>query len=46
MQGYCVKCKMMREINDGKTVKLKTGMKAVQGTCTYCGTKITRITGK
>ena len=45
-EGYCLKCKKMRVINDGKTGRLKTGLKAVEGTCTYCGTKIVKILGK
>jgi hypothetical protein len=46
MDAYCVKCKCKREIHGGKTVRLKTGVHAMQGKCGECGTKITRITGK
>lgn len=46
MDGYCVKCRQKREIEGGKQVKLKTGMKAMKGKCGHCGTKMYRIIGR
>jgi len=45
VQGYCVKCKAKREIQDAKKVTLKNGKSAVKGTCPKCGTKMFRIGG-
>lgn len=45
MQGYCLKCREKREIQDAQEVTLKNGRAAVQGTCPVCGTKITVIGG-
>lgn len=46
MQGYCLKCREKREIQDPQEVTLKNGRPAIQGLCTVCGTKITVIGGK
>ncbi|HEY8598925.1 MAG TPA: DUF5679 domain-containing protein [Thermomicrobiales bacterium] len=46
MQGYCLKCREKREMNDAKEVTLKNDRPAMQGTCSVCGTKITVIGGK
>ena len=45
-QAYCVKEKQTREMVSATPVTLKNGRKAVQGTCSSCGTKLFRITGK
>lgn len=45
MKAYCFKCKTQREIKDPKEVTLKNGRKAVKGTCTVCGGKISRMGG-
>ena len=49
-QGYCVKCKAKREMNNAKeiTMKGKGGTKraAMTGVCEKCGTKMFRILGK
>ena len=39
MEGYCVKCKEKREIQN----PTKRGSAVVFGTCPVCGTKIYRI---
>lgn len=44
--AYCVKCKEKREIKDPEEVVMKNKMKALKGTCTKCGTKVFKITGK
>jgi RNase P subunit RPR2 len=43
MEGYCLKCRTKREIQNEQKVTLKNGRPATQGTCPVCGTKITRI---
>lgn len=44
-KAYCVKCKKSVEMNEPKEVKMKSGRKALQGTCPTCGTKVYRIGG-
>ena len=39
LQGYCVACKVKREISDPKQIE-RAGGPAIEGTCTVCGTKI------
>lgn len=46
MEGYCLKCREKREMQDPKEVTLKNDRPAMQGTCPVCGTKITVIGGK
>jgi hypothetical protein len=46
MQGYCLKCREKREMQDASEVTLKNGRAAIQGTCQVCGTKITVMGGK
>jgi hypothetical protein len=46
MEGYCVKCKEKREIQDAQEITMKNGKPAVQGTCPVCGTKIFKIGAK
>ena len=43
MQGYCVKCKKKREIEDAQEVKMKNGRPAMKGKCGTCGTGMYRI---
>ncbi|MCH7483920.1 MAG: hypothetical protein IIA90_02090 [Chloroflexi bacterium] len=43
MEGYCLKCRTKREIQNPVSVTLKNGRPATQGTCPVCGTKMTRI---
>lgn len=43
MQAYCVKCKAKQEMKDAKSVTMKNGRPATQGTCPVCGTKMFRI---
>ncbi|MBA2681167.1 MAG: hypothetical protein H0U76_22555 [Ktedonobacteraceae bacterium] len=42
-QAYCVKCKEKRDMNDPHQITMKNGKPALQGTCSVCGTKLTRI---
>jgi hypothetical protein len=43
MEGYCVKCKQKRTMNDEKKITMKNGKPATQGICSTCGTKMFRI---
>ena len=43
MQGYCVKCKTKREIKGAKSITMKNGKPATQGTCPVCSTKMITI---
>ena len=43
MQGYCVKCRASRDIRNAKSITMKNGRPATQGTCPVCGTKMFRI---
>ena len=41
--AYCVKCKEKREMKNPHQIEMKNGKPAMQGECTVCGTKLTRI---
>jgi DNA topoisomerase-1 len=41
--AYCVKCKAKREMRDAQPVFLGDGRPATQGTCSVCGTRLTRL---
>ena len=43
MEGYCVKCRMKKDIHEAKPITMKNGKKATQGVCPSCGTKMFRI---
>ena len=43
MQGYCMKCRMKREMQDVEQITMKNGRPATRGKCRECGTKIVRI---
>ncbi len=43
MQAYCLKCRTKREMKDPKSITMKNGKPATQGTCPACGTKMFRI---
>jgi DNA-directed RNA polymerase subunit RPC12/RpoP len=45
-EGRCMKCKAQVEIKNPQDVTMKNGMKALQGVCGACGTKVFRIIGK
>jgi len=42
-EGYCVKCKAKKEIQDAQEITMKNGRPATQGLCPDCGTKIFKI---
>ena len=39
-QGYCMKCKVKREIKDVVETTMKNGRKANKGKCPVCDTSI------
>ncbi len=43
MEGYCLKCRMKREVQGAKAITMKNGKPATEGTCPVCGTKIFKI---
>ena len=43
MQTYCVKCRAKKEMKDAKSITMKNGRPATQGTRPTCGTKMFRI---
>ena len=42
-EAYCIKCKTKRPMSDTKEITMKNGQPALQGICSVCGTKLTRI---
>ena len=42
-EGYCVKCRDWRELQDPQPVTFANGRSALQGTCSVCGAQMTRI---
>ena len=46
VKARCMKEKKEVEMQDGKEITMKNGMKAMKGKCPNCGTTVFRITGK
>jgi Domain of unknown function (DUF5679) len=44
-EGYCMKCKVRRDMRDEKRVRMKDGRSGISGMCTACGGKIFRMVG-
>lgn len=44
-EAYCVKCRAKRQISGPRSVTLRNGKRAVQGSCPVCTTKLFRIGG-
>jgi hypothetical protein len=42
-EGYCVKCREKRTIEDGKVVTTEKGRPMARGECPVCGTTVTRF---
>ena len=42
-EGYCVKCKAKREMNNPEQITMKNGRPATKGTCPTCQTKMFKI---
>lgn len=49
IEGYCVKCKSKRDMNNAKEVAMKgkggVQRRAMKGACSKCGTTMFRIMG-
>ncbi len=45
-EGYCVKCKAKREMNNAEEVTMKNGRRAMKGKCSKCGCGMYKILGK
>jgi len=41
--AYCMKCRKKVEIKSPRQITLKNNRPAVQGVCSFCGTKVFRI---
>jgi hypothetical protein len=46
LQGYCMHCKVKRDMVDVKVVTMKNTRRAAKGTCIICKTKMFKILGK
>ncbi len=46
MEGYCVKCREKREMNNTEESVTAKGMKIMKGQCSVCGTRMAKIIGK
>ena len=44
-EGFCMKCKVKREMRDEKRVRTKNGRSGISGKCTVCGGKMFKIAG-
>lgn len=42
-EGYCVKCKAKKEMNNPEQITMKNGRPATKGTCPDCQTKMFKI---
>ena len=42
-EGYCLKCKKYRIINNAKEDKIKNGRPVLKGECIVCGTKMMKF---
>ncbi|MEK6852555.1 MAG: DUF5679 domain-containing protein [Nanoarchaeota archaeon] len=46
VQARCMKEKKQVDVKNPQEVTMKNGMRAVQGVCANCGTKVFKILGK
>jgi hypothetical protein len=44
-EGYCMKCKVRRDMKDEKRVRAKDGRSGIAGICTVCGGKMFKMIG-
>ncbi len=42
-EGYCVKCRQKRTIEEGTVTQTSKGRPMARGTCPKCGTTVTRF---
>ena len=43
MEGYCLKCREKREMQEAQPIVMKNGKPATQGVCPVCSTKMFKI---
>lgn len=43
VEGYCVKCRSKREMNNAVQTTMKNGKPAIKGDCGKCTTKMFKI---
>ena len=43
IRAYCIKCQAKREMKNPVMITLKNGRRAVQGTCSKCGSKMSQM---
>jgi hypothetical protein len=43
VKGYCMKCKKMMTMDNGKKSKMKNGREMMKGECHKCGCKMAKI---
>ncbi len=43
MDGYCLKCREKREMQEAEPIVMKNGKPATRGVCPVCGTKMFKI---
>jgi hypothetical protein len=41
--GYCMKCKVTREVTNPKPITMKNDRPAIEGACPVCGTRMFKI---
>ena len=46
MDGYCVKCREKREMNNTAESVTSRGMRMMKGQCSVCKTNMAKILGK
>lgn len=46
MEGYCLKCRQKREINNPEETTTERGVRMAKGQCSVCNTKVAKILGK
>ena len=44
-EGYCMKCKVRREMRDEKRVRTKNGRSGISRMCNLCGGKMFKMVG-
>jgi hypothetical protein len=44
-EGYCVKCRTKRKIEEGEVATTAKGRSMAKGSCPVCGTTVTRFLG-
>jgi len=45
VKGFCMKCRVRKEIKNATKIKMKNGRPATKGTCGTCGVKMFKIGG-